>query len=99
MIPEQRKLFLLAQRPNGAPGNCRTRKVVETHVQSPLGSPRGGVESLDHSYCALQHGIQGHFQPQVTPLANRAAIAAQRTIWVWVTIATSFPSSVSSRVC
>src|SRR5579871_5371111 len=62
MIPEQRKLFLLAQRPNGAFGS---RGVVVAHFQSPLGSPRGGVESLSHLYCASQHEIQGRIMPRV----------------------------------
>src|ERR1700722_3235761 len=47
MIPKQWQLFLPAQRSNNATGNRRTRNVLIVHVQSPLGGPRGGVESLD----------------------------------------------------
>src|SRR6516164_9719338 len=73
-------------------------------VKTPLGSPQGGVESLDHLSCALQHRIQGPLlalkRREPAGLLDFGSLwRLQRTICVWVTKATSFPSSVSSRVC
>ena len=45
----------LAERPNDTFGTCRNRCVLSFQFQSPRGSPRGGVESLDRLYCASQH--------------------------------------------
>src|SRR5205085_3479246 len=45
VIAQQRKLLLLAQRPHGALGGRRTDGII-VHFITPLGSPRGGVESL-----------------------------------------------------
>src|SRR6202047_3878488 len=71
-----------------------------------MDGPRGGVESLDHLYCASQHGIQDRFPPEITAECRDRSIGKRRccaicqsTICVWVTTATSFPSSVSSLVC
>src|SRR5581483_9520088 len=68
--------------------------------QTPLSGPRGGVESLDLQYCALQHRIQDCFRLEIsTEFPNSPErLRSHSTICVWVTIATSLPSSVSSRV-
>src|ERR1700733_4670100 len=48
MIAQQRQLLLLAQRSNAAPGQRRTEDLFVAQGITPLGSPRGGVESLDY---------------------------------------------------
>src|ERR1700722_16817030 len=70
MIPQQRQLFLPGQCSKDAIGKRRTRHALVAPGQSPLGSPRGGAESLDHLYCALQHRIQGYFRLQLMAVVN-----------------------------
>jgi len=63
MFAQQRQFLLLAERPNGALGARRTGDGFVSHNSTPRGGPRGGVESLDSTYCASQHD----FQPLVLP--------------------------------
>ena len=78
MIAQQRQFFLLAQRPdvalgeasNGSMSSWRTSKLL-------LESPRGGVESLDHRYCASQHEIQG--RDAASNIGNVAALMVNRS--------------------
>ena len=58
VIAQQRQFFLLAQCAHAGVGE-RGRNMGEVHIlNSSERSPRGGVESLDHQYCASQHEIQ-----------------------------------------
>src|SRR5260370_21014297 len=62
MIAQQGQLFLLAQCPNDALGGHWAGNFV-AHIITPRGSPRGGVESLDHLYCASHHEAQVLIMP------------------------------------
>src|SRR5947207_774413 len=58
VIAQQRQFFLLTQRAHATISE-RGRNHSEVHIlNSSERSPRGGVESLDHLYCASQHEIQ-----------------------------------------
>src|SRR5690242_5302801 len=66
MITQLGQFFISGKRANRASCNRGTENVSIAHVETPLGSPRGGVESLEWISCAAQHEIQGSSCPEMS---------------------------------